>query len=396
MTYSSGAFHWALQSAGLPVLRNWLEAKAYHDKVKPIRGSDPEVRPLGSNRRYTQCAIEQDPVTGNIKCNLWGNTCVEFTKDDLVKIRHTGWVGPTTCNFIDRIIPSSYGTVYIDKGKMIFVDRDAGIRDNAISDKYIVGSSDWLVLKLNNTNGMAHSQARIQAISGEPLTNWHMDVKTWNRIRAREFAKFQPFLEYYKVLRTMRPVQGQPEGFAFMLDALGIPSDTPVERISSYIPEPESVNAKYHLVNHPNYFLMQLFSRGFSLRMSDVHRHGDGTWGSVRKLPEAANLFFDSESEQFGHNHNRLYEMVCSDDPVEWVKAHTVLSLSCKNVYLEMQPMEEIIGLLEAIVKTRFAGEIFKKVELPAGQISLKRNNNFVYVNAHIAYTQGSSWNKST
>ena len=92
-------------SARLPALINYENAKAHYENAVPIRGRYPEERPLGKNRRYSWMQIhkrvrsieeEGNPVGKFITtyaCQLYQTDCVEFFPDESVVLRVNNWRG---------------------------------------------------------------------------------------------------------------------------------------------------------------------------------------------------------------------------------------------------------------------------------------------------------------
>jgi hypothetical protein len=119
--------YWGMGNcARLPSIENYGKAKIHYDSVVPIRGRNPEVRPLGSVRRFAWYQVKKnqrvvdDGFLGQYittySCNLYGTDCVEFFPDGNIAIRTMGWHTPTTMAFINYVT-QSFGHIESVSGK---------------------------------------------------------------------------------------------------------------------------------------------------------------------------------------------------------------------------------------------------------------------------------------
>lgn len=92
----------SLRNAKLPSLRNYEEAVAHYEKIKPYNKNSYQsgMRPLGS-RRYSKCLIRKDPNTScDIELTLFGHKVIIFKPDGNVHINACGYHTPTTLGFM--------------------------------------------------------------------------------------------------------------------------------------------------------------------------------------------------------------------------------------------------------------------------------------------------------
>jgi len=97
----------ALATAGIPTLINYFDAKRYHDQVKPLKGNSRDAgrRPLGKNRRYTQCIISEG-INGII-LSLFDHAVVVFTPDNKIRINACGYHTNLTSCFLNEVFGRS-------------------------------------------------------------------------------------------------------------------------------------------------------------------------------------------------------------------------------------------------------------------------------------------------
>lgn len=116
--------------AGIPRLNSYEDAKAHFQKVVPLRGRTPELKPLGSQRRFTWYEIRENTIANQSQnyeyktyaCNLYGKDIVEFFPNNDVVINLNGWTSIiTTGAFINYCI-QGLGSIISESGKWYFVN----------------------------------------------------------------------------------------------------------------------------------------------------------------------------------------------------------------------------------------------------------------------------------
>jgi hypothetical protein len=116
--------------ARIPRLNSYEDAKAHFQKVIPLRGRVPELRPLGSERRFTWYEITENTIANQAEnteyktyaCNLYGRDMVEFFPNNDVVINTNGWTSSiTTGSFINFCI-QGLGSIISESGKWYFVN----------------------------------------------------------------------------------------------------------------------------------------------------------------------------------------------------------------------------------------------------------------------------------
>jgi hypothetical protein len=126
--------HQGYNSARIPCIENYGQAKHHFENTKPIRGRVEEVRPLGLNRRYSwyeivkkQIVVDMSPenplgsFADSYAARLYQTDCVEWLPNDDVVLRVSGWKSPTTMGFMTFNL-RAYGRVLSASGKWYFVN----------------------------------------------------------------------------------------------------------------------------------------------------------------------------------------------------------------------------------------------------------------------------------
>lgn len=194
-----GYHYWGMGNcARLPSLPNYEKAKQHFDTVVPIRGRNPEVRPLGSIRRYTWYQVKKnqrvisDGFLGQYittySCNLYGSDCVEFYPDGKVAIRSKGWHTPTTIAFINYVT-QSFGHIESVSGKWYWKQTHNG-KMFPISR----GRDDELILKPD-------ADGRMEVDNPVVEKKYAVNRKAMNAVR----KKYDFFRDYCTVMLSMNP-----------------------------------------------------------------------------------------------------------------------------------------------------------------------------------------------
>jgi len=105
-------------------------AKLKFESTKPIRGRNPEVKPLGEERRYTWYEIDKRIYANQAEntqyatyvCNVYNTDCVEFYPNGDVTLRSGGWRNFTMGSMINFVL-WHMGRVVSESGKWYFVNK---------------------------------------------------------------------------------------------------------------------------------------------------------------------------------------------------------------------------------------------------------------------------------
>jgi len=156
----------------LPSISNYADGLSRYERIKPIRGSYPEVRPLGSRRlkHYSIVKRVQDGVN-YIGCCLYGNEVVKFFEDGRTELSQCGYSTITTAAFIKAVVSSVRWCNVWDRHVVMTPWED-------VTKRYIVGEK--LVI---------HSDLSVE---GEPCT-----IHKSNAAETREVLKrYKVFIDY--------------------------------------------------------------------------------------------------------------------------------------------------------------------------------------------------------
>ena len=181
-------------SARLPALINYENAKAHYENAVPIRGRYPEERPLGKNRRYQHMQIhkrvrsvesEGDPLgkfVTTYACQLYTTDCIEFYPDESIILRVNSWKGPTTMMFLNYTL-ENFGRIESASGKWYFVNKGG--------EAFTMPTSRGDELRIHFVDGHGY-----RPIDCKPEHKYVMRRKEMNRLR----KYYSDFIEYGRTM----------------------------------------------------------------------------------------------------------------------------------------------------------------------------------------------------
>ena len=174
------------------IYESYDTALEHYNSVKPIRGSAPELRPIGRNRRYKHCEIRKGD--DRIDAVLYETPVVSIFKDGRIQLRTGNWLTPSTANFMDAVLPAKFGIITLDRRRIILSQRDFINQD---WNRYEIPSGDeGLTLQANK------DWSKATPVNAPVHFEYVANRKVLNQIRQR----FKPFLDYLKVTTSMSRV----------------------------------------------------------------------------------------------------------------------------------------------------------------------------------------------
>ena len=155
-------------SAGLPALVDFADAKKHYENVVPIRGRSQIVRPAGKNRRFSWYTIEKNmksvedgsPVgkwTESYGIKVYGSDLVEFHADGNITLRTSKWQSPTTMSVLYYSV-MSFGTVFSERGKWYFENKSG--KSYVFHDELPLHKKDGLYEPINIKQEYRHKADR--------------------------------------------------------------------------------------------------------------------------------------------------------------------------------------------------------------------------------------------
>ena len=163
----------------VPRVMTYTDALEIYNKVKPLRGRSPEVRPLGERRDVDTYQIRKNDEA--IELVLYKTPVITFTPDGEVVIFTNGYDTVSTHQFIHRVL--GIGTSGL-RGKTLLT-----INGN----KLVLGNGEKLRLKLEGENW--------HPLNASTQYGWKLNRKAVANVR-NIYADFYKYLKGFINLRT--------------------------------------------------------------------------------------------------------------------------------------------------------------------------------------------------
>lgn len=207
-------------------ISNFAQAEETYKEVKPIRGKDGDIRPLGDRRKQHYRIVKIDDDT--YACRLYNTDVATYYRDGKVKIDLGGWDTPTTRGFLQRVLPFGWDMLRYNTATHITKLYPRPINEVHENYYYILGDTP---VYINNNN--------------DEVTGYKKPTKTLvNRedSKARR-ERYTPFLQFAKtmleVLQFDVPKPENHNSYALMQEFMTLPEkfteDRYIEVLSAFV-----------------------------------------------------------------------------------------------------------------------------------------------------------------
>jgi len=319
----------------VPRVTTYTEAKNLHDSIKPIRGRDPEVRPLGNRRDADSYWVRMDG--DDVVFMLYKSPVITYKPDGAVVLT-----------------PDTYSTVSTHQ----FFHRVLGVGANAsrqhsvitLGDKrYTIRGKDKLTLRQVDGNWSCVEGAKAQFA-------WHLDRREATNVRSR----YKEFVTYFKGMVALRTEDfthhygnTHYKGIAVSLNELQ--NAFGVETI-------ENENPFLHSRNDPDSII------------------GNMRW--IQDLPQRHYNYGTQRADEYGAGIVNFLDLIRSDQPEDtkttnFYKGALAVLMSGDRLYLRGQDdntyivkATPIVKALDTVLLKAHASQVLVRKELPIGSVS--------------------------
>lgn len=205
---------------------SFAQAEEAYNEVKPIKGKDGDIRPLGDRRKqhYRIVKINDDAYA----CRLYNTDVATYYRDGKVKIDFGGWDTPTTRGFLERVLPAGWNMIRHNTSTHLTKMYPRTSDELASNHYYIIGNAPVYI----DTNN-------------DEVTGYQKPTKTVvNRAdsKARR-ERYAPFLQFAKtmleVLQFEVPKPEFGDRYKIMHEFITLPEkfteDSYIEVLSAFV-----------------------------------------------------------------------------------------------------------------------------------------------------------------
>lgn len=375
-------------------------ARKHFETVKPIRGRSPALKPLGSNRAYTQCQIEIDELTWGVSATLYSTQCVTIYPDNTIKLHRDSWVTPSTANFIDAVLPTKFGTVSLRKRRLIY--------KSASGQEYVIPQSG---LMLQASDDWSTADVKVDVDNEPKLYEYKADRKVLNAIR----KTIKPLLDTVNVMSAMSSNYTIQEVAQYFPDV-----------VNDYVEQVNEHKRKMKLKEegdeeHQNYY--GYFYGTYTIRNLVASKAG---LPAIRHLSEMGEYYkknrevqgnmyrnFKLDKDNVGSYLSTIDTVFKVSEPNESIDAESIRKLMLSIVLNDSNYASEnrhdpevtvstmfgdvpignlmwsasnttIENYIIDVIKYMYADLIFKQVEVPYGTLPSVANDKYVFCNKYL------------
>lgn len=324
----------------IPRIGNYKTAFNKWQSTKPIRGREPEIRPLGERRDCDTYSIRKNVWTETIECVLYKTPVVKFTPDNEILVSFGQWASASTCQFITRLVVGvgahqARGNVVLHFNKGV---------------KAIVEQGEELVL-VQDTDGNWMPKVK------QTLYDYRVNRKEANNVR-KQVSQFRDYMSGVVKLKA-ESVAG-----VYGRDGYGVVRATYADLIAVFGEEQgvigkvrPDVDKWVNLADKPRHYRPEHKAeqwaecRERAQRFFDLVRNDQDDNARHQNYFIAFNILFVQD--------NHLYWRDNGDTPV------TVNTMQFEKI-------------LDKFLLTMFSDRAFSKIALPDGKVPSGRYDNYV------------------
>jgi len=318
----------------VPRVQTYALAKNLHDSTKPIRGRDPEIRPLGNRRDADSYWVRMEGE--DVVFMLYKSAVITYKPDGAVVLT-----------------PDSYSTVSTHQ----FFHRVLGVGANAsrqvtvitLGDKrYTIRGKDTLTLKMDKSkNWYCVEGAKTQFA-------WHLDRRQATNVRTR----YKEFATYFKGVVNLRTEEVHIQYYNNSLSGIRVSLNELQTAFGVEKPEGDGI----HLNNDP-----------------------DSIIGNMRWMHDKPQRHFNygaQRASEYKEGMAQFMELIKSDQPedtkhLNFYKGALAVLLSGDRIYQRGQDdntyivkSNPIVKALDTVLLRAHASEVLVRKELPIGSVS--------------------------
>ena len=344
-------------------------ALKFYNSVKPIRGSEPPIRPVGNNRRYKQCSIEM--ADERLQFKLYDNIVMTYAKDGTVAFNCCGWASVTTAKFLDAVLPAALGTVYRKNNKMVLAMPRA---DKTLN--YEIPMNVWVYFKADK------EWTTLEPLNAPVKYEYVANRKALNAVR----RAYSGFINYLKITSAMSDVYSSDELIEYFPQVGARFVSNMLTDIENKANSQWSTNPMWNM----RLSIQQMFQTQHTLLPS---------MGIVMRAKE-------EDKEDASYNLNNALNLAQSSKPDDWRKLTLLLvasvaanfrvdaSTSTKHDLLatfvgdgyhktpELRsnvPASTLLAVFDDVLKIAYADICFVSKEVETGVLPSERNTCYVY-----------------
>lgn len=321
----------------VPRVTTYSEAKKLHDSVTPIRGRDPEIRPLGNRRDADSYWVKMDG--DDVVFMLYKSPVITYKPDGGVVLTPDTYSTVSTHQFWDRVLG-----VDARASRQVSV---VGLlnKKGEVVNRYTIRGKDKLTLRLDKSENW-------QCVEGAKTQfSWHLDRSKANNVRAR----YKEFRTYFKGMVSLRTEEIHIQHYNDSLSGIRVSLNELQNAFGVKKSEDEMENNPDHII-------------------------GNMQW--IHDQPQRQFNYGTKRAKEYNEGMAQFLELIKGDQPedtkhLNFYKGALALLLSADRIYQRGQDdntyiakAKPIVKALDTVLLKAHAEEVLIRKELPIGSVS--------------------------
>ena len=324
----------------VPRVETYALAKNLFDSIKPIRGRDPEIRPLGNRRDADSYWVRMNG--DDVEFVLYKSAVITYKPDGGVVLTPDTYSTVSTHQFFDRVLG---------------VDARASRQNSVIGllnkkgevmNRYTVRGKDTLTLKLDKSGNW-------QCVEGAKAQfAWHLDRREATNVRNR----YKEFITYFKGMVSLRTEEIVMQYYNANMSGVRISLNELQTAFGVEKPEGDEP----HINNDPDSII------------------GNMRW--MHDKPQRHYNYGTQRAKEYDEGMAQFMELIKSDQPedvkhLNFYKGALAVLLSGDRIYQRGQDdntyivkSNPIVKALDTVLLRAHANEVLVRKELPIGSVS--------------------------
>ena len=317
----------------VPRVQTYALAKNLHDSTKPIRGRDPEIRPLGNRRDCDSYWVKMDG--DDVVFMLYKSPVITYKPDGGVVLTPDQYSTVSTHQFFIRVLgvgaQASRNTSVITLG----------------DKRYTIRGKDKLTLKMVGGNWQCVEGAKAQYA-------WHLNRQEATNVRTR----YKEFITYFKGVVSLRTEEVHIQYYNDSLSGIRIS----LNELQTAFGVEKPTGDEPHINNDPDKII------------------GHMRW--MHEQPQRQFNYGTQRAKEYQEGMTQFLELIKSDQPedtkhLNFYKGALAVLMSADRIYQRGQDdntyiskAKPIVKALDTVLLKAHAQQVLVRKELPIGSVS--------------------------
>lgn len=330
-------------TAGVPHITSFAQAKHKYEQTKPIKGHPQSVRPLGLRRHHRMASISM-PDADTVNMEYCGRPLVQWRSDDTYTVHRPVYASAYTPNNTSQYVPEG---IFGWRHGEIFVALKNGT-------EYFIPAGGKLEFQVAGNHHLLLNKPVAYA------------VRANRNVAMKIMTKYQPFMDWLQVVTGVNreiDTDEMQEACDRLRSIAGVPSEE---------------------------------AYGTAIRNVELRNNSEG-WTLYDERRNAGCLPFRGGNSRHAYSHfhrpscELLDSWLTNEDAEDWVQAMYVITRhqgrhlhfrDHNGMYRHTKailPLDRTVEFLRALTSFLHNDEVFTRERLPDGQLPTRNNLNFFH-----------------